>query len=487
MTDNEAVDILAEIEREMDVTNLLFRGMRVWPLIRQRLWANFLNPYLHSLSLPKESRREVRFDLSEETLHLLQQAGPKDVVFISRPQDNNELLRGKRYNRFVDPLMEVLPEELSGIKLEMDEEQDDTDSDIPSLSIMGEMKVSGPFPEENITGFKRLNRILSQICSLQLDQDIIIKDALVARAYADMYGIFLDKLQPKAVMLVCYYHVPMNGLALACRERGIVCVDLQHGRQGRFHGAYTHWTVFPKSGWEFCASHFWCWGEPTEADMKRHLPKRKEGLPQFVVGGYPWLGMCANGDALDQKAETRQVEELVQGRPAILVTLQLLWEDMIEEIGRAIQISPPDWIWLIRMHPKQIEKIDEVKKQLSSVSGCYEIEAASSLPLYLLLKESCCHVTSFSTCCFEALHFDVPTVLWGESGAILYKEYVDDGTFLHAMTGEQIQKNVARMETVKECSGMDCIEISSHIAIKAIETILSQKIVKFVPFKVTGE
>ena len=284
MTHRDAVEAIARIERAFNVAELSFRGVRVWPLVRQRLWAGLVNPHLHPSTLDPEFRRDIAYELAEETLAALKEQGQCDLLFLARPEDDRERIHGKGCNPHLDPIIKTLEASSSCLKVQEAAGRPGTDHLIPPLPLQYAMRVRGPFPEERIEDFEPLRDLIERECAFRLDHDLIVKDLLVALAFEAMYGEMLDRVRPKAVFLVCYYHPPMNGLMLACHKRDVACVDVQHGKQGRYHGAYTHWSAAPEDGWAMLPSHFWCWGTPTRRDMERGRPAGC-AAPQAVVGG----------------------------------------------------------------------------------------------------------------------------------------------------------------------------------------------------------
>lgn len=476
MNQKNAAETIRRIEGGVDVTALVFQGVRVWPLLRQRLWANLVNPKLHRLSLPEQFRRDVRFRLSPETAARLERAGQRDAVFLTRPLNNATFAGLGKLDRFMDPVIDCLPDGTSWIKLAPEASDSMADAHHAVTALETVMSVAEPFPEERIANFEKLNEVVAELCPFRLQQDAIIKDALVVRAYKDMYARVLDMLRPKAVFLACYNHPPMNGLMQACRERGIRSVDVQHGKQGEHQAAYTHWTTFPEQGWSMLPSHFWCWGEPTRKNITTWTSKASSSAaPTAIVGGLPWLEKWEDGGEMDRAGETRQAKAIVGARKGVLVTLQPFGEKVPEELIHAMRHSPPDWLWLIRPHPKQADRIAQFKAQVaSSTQARFEIEKASALPLYSLFKASHCHVTAFSSSCVEALQFGLASVLWGERGAVIYGKYIERGCFLHAADPgditRQIQRALGRAQAESDPFGY--IEKTPAVAQTALQEIL---------------
>jgi len=80
----------------------------------------------------------------------------------------------------------------------------------------------------------------------------------------------------------------------------------------------------------------------------------------------------------------------------------------------------------------------ELSELIGAPKDKTESEFASSIPLYALLKKVDHHVTLWSSTCFEANDFDVPTIIAHEFGAKLYTEQIEQHVFSYAITAESI-------------------------------------------------
>ena len=88
--------------------------------------------------------------------------------------------------------------------------------------------------------------------------------------------------------------------------------------------------------------------------------------------------------------------------------------------------SPKDWLWLIRLHPLRRHTAPEIKNILNN-SGInnFEIEKATSLPLFGLLMMVDHHVTIFSSVVIEAATFGIQTSLIGTEGRDIFKSQIE--------------------------------------------------------------
>src|SRR5262249_37500646 len=81
-----------------------------------------------------------------------------------------------------------------------------------------------------------------------LTPDEIAASAARVRNLASFWSDLLERVRPRLALVTQYYDAEAMALLLACRERGIPSVDLQHGMQGALHFAYGRWSRIPRGG-----------------------------------------------------------------------------------------------------------------------------------------------------------------------------------------------------------------------------------------------
>jgi len=96
----------------------------------------------------------------------------------------------------------------------------------------------------------------------------------------------------------------------------------------------------------------------------------------------------------------------------------------------AMKNLPDDWLWLIRCHPGHVDRKAEAIRMLDrdGITN-YEIENATTCPLFLLLERCHHHLTAISSVCLEALLFGVPTTFLCQEAYDRYGRHIDAGFF----------------------------------------------------------
>ncbi|WP_298371104.1 hypothetical protein [Azospirillum sp.] len=235
-----------------------------------------------------------------------------------------------------------------------------------------------------------------------------------------------DRMAPRALALVCYYHTVGMAATWAARARGLPVLELQHGTNGEHHPAYSHWTAVPEAGYEFLPDVFMTWGAASSNNIQRWMPMTSHPH-RSVVGGRP--GLRSDPDRDSVAAALNQKYTALRGRFRKIVLLTLSREPIAPFFTDLIAASPDDWFWAIRAHPvaREEEAVGSTPAGISSkLADCgianAETEFASQASLATVLMWCDHHVTRQSSSYLEAAAFGVPTTFIASQARTLYAD-----------------------------------------------------------------
>jgi hypothetical protein len=232
-------------------------------------------------------------------------------------------------------------------------------------------------------------------------------------------SIFFNKVvknsKVKMVFMICHYGPQGMAMCKACSNQGITAVDIQHGVQGKYHYGYSNWnnlllkstSVFPKE--------FWLWSSVEKALIDNWA---KNVDINTVVTGNLFLTNYLDNDI---SQEVLDYKKLHKESNIILYTL-----DEIPNIPAILNevIERSNAFWLLRFHPRTLEKQKkEVKTQLFQNQNV-EIDLANESNLYDLLKITNWHITELSSVVIEAAIFSTPSIIVSELGKNYYSDYI---------------------------------------------------------------
>lgn len=270
------------------------------------------------------------------------------------------------------------------------------------------------------------------------------------RLVAEYFKSILLKTGASLGMLVTYYCTEGMAFNLACREIGIPSVDIQHGVQGGLHPAYGRWHNVPKDGYTMLPDYFWCWSED-EVEAIQEWSARISSRHQAFVGGNLASNMFAQEDndfVMYFDPPIASIKQQHRKAVHVLVTLQGL--GLSEVVRQAITRSSTESFWWVRLHPAMMAERETIREILQKTGNAnVNLDDASDLPLYALLRHIDVHLTEWSSTVIEADSFGVPSVICHDEGARLYAEYVASGSAVTAYTCRDLLAAVDAMMTRK--------------------------------------
>jgi hypothetical protein len=258
----------------------------------------------------------------------------------------------------------------------------------------------------------------------------VAKRARVVAAQAAAFDRILRRVRPATAFVVTYYAGLGHAFALACRRRGILCVDLQHCPHDGTHRAY-HWPALPERGYSTVPSLFWTWTEAEAAGIRRWAGTRDRGWHGAIAGGHSQIAALreANGKRLWQEAAAA-IGDVKEYERNILVALQPIGgkRDIWEGLGRAIESAPPTWRWWIRRHPASTPVQDSGYARLLSLRGPNVIVgSAPQTPLPALLGHMDAVVSLASGAAGEAAMFGIPAFFLDDEAHDTFPQLIAQG------------------------------------------------------------
>ena len=247
---------------------------------------------------------------------------------------------------------------------------------------------------ENLNGYN----IMIENFSASLSKDEVCIDREIRNSlniiefWKNISRELLDKALPKCVFLVSYYSVQMFGLILACKERNIPVVEIQHGGLDGWHYCY-NFTSEKFYGLNSLPDHFWLWDSFSTDTVKKWLPVIKK--EKAFNGGNPWIEFLKN----------ENLNEISGGKKIALFTLQTGIYPLIPDFLIKTIKECDEFLWIFRFHPRMDKnEIGKVKKILinNNIYSKVGIKKFSDIPLPLLLKECYMHISAFSGSLSEA-------------------------------------------------------------------------------------
>ena len=218
----------------------------------------------------------------------------------------------------------------------------------------------------------------------------------------------VHRLAPRAVFLSNYASFYGWPMAYVCRKIGIPCIDIQHGIEGRYNGAY-HWAAAPVLDWNIVPSHHLTWTQ-TDADLftEQHRRRRAAVMSSHTL----------QFDRLTRRS--RSIPLQFSGlRPPVLLFAGQSTNDILT--ARALQQDGLSVIF--RSHPtRRAETHDLVDAADLENLHC---TLADETPLTQLLETCDGLITGYSATILEAVELGKPVYALAAFARLLAEDYDD--------------------------------------------------------------
>lgn len=441
-------DLINEIERDYSVTEWIHNGYHIWPVLRVRLFLKLVAKYEKARSGSNNKSKRNRDYLSQlngiYTSWRMYNSFSKskiDTIYCGTPSHRIDY-KGRLYNRYFDFLMD-----------EKNGQEEDLLVEYKSKSKKVYYKPDRVFLFDNLISlfkiYDKKYRIGSTNDNVFIKElDLILKergceiDDLVTGLSSTIHHIdrsslvfakVLERIEPKEVYQLCYYSPFMFGLNIAADRMDIPTIDMQHGPQGEFHLAYGSWESVPETGYEALPNRFYAWDTFSADDINSWATSTTKH--KAICTGNPWVKGWKQGKFTSS--------DYTWPSNLILYTLQPTGNPLNDYILQTIEHTKSQWNWWLRVHPRQLNEIPDIKEKLKDLDllDYVNMDDATSLPLPEILLNTKVHVTKFSGCAVEAFNFDTPTILLDSRGAETFSNYMYN-SYLMSVNTSHSSKNL---------------------------------------------
>lgn len=427
----QAFSLVVSIEAQEFASNLTWRSIKMWPLIRQCLWLELTQSAKAERAMPPVAdipplyerifKRIV--DENRAFHHRPKGIGVETTAFISRPVYLQELPSKVLFDRIVDPLISCMPDDALYAKYYVAPWPDRQALHYSAALLRPARMLSHKVRDAHGAVLRRV-----AIAAGIAPEKLLVRYAESLKAFNRWYeagrNFFDSRKNLKTVYLTSWYFPDMMGLIAAAREYGVETVDVQHGKQGRLQAMYSGWRI-PDGGYQMMPNVFWCWGQPSAEHILASSSCRKTHRP--IVGGYPWLDYYRRYVSSTNPAVGKETGKcvLVTTQPQQGANIEPIPDFIIEFLRNA----SPSVRFVFRCHPNDLNGPAYCRQRLCELpNDRFEIDDGRS-NLYDRMITATHHITAYSSCCYEASAFRIPTLLFGVDAQTIYGDEIASGFF----------------------------------------------------------
>lgn len=420
---------IEECEALYPVSSWRVSGIPVWPLIRTEGRAELAYKDAGNAPRPSDISRITQLlrDAASPLLHPLENCSdwqheklrlrPVDALFLG-DGISHDFINNAWRDRYCAPLIDALDATgQSCILMQPRAQKVPRDHDTYSVQwiqswgrLLARIQKPSNIDLPHYDDVRNLLRERGFVLSV-LDLGVMKRWGVKVAAMARLFGGVLDKTQPRIGFVVSYYWDVGFAFVLACRQRRILCVDIQHGSQDGRHEAYNFWSAVPHGGYSVLPDIFWTWSEEDAGAVNVWAERLEQPWHRGVWGGHPQFAVWLD----DADPQTRKFDALItsikkahEGQFDILVALQDLdgYSAVWDKLADLINSSPSNWRWWLRRHPvPAFNRGAGIKKLLALKRRNVLLDEATSLPMPALLRNVGAVLSLMSSTAVEASFF----------------------------------------------------------------------------------
>ncbi|MGY8796388.1 MAG: hypothetical protein ACKVJN_14920, partial [Woeseiales bacterium] len=146
-----------------------------------------------------------------------------------------------------------------------------------------------------------------------------------------------------------------------------------------------------------------------------------------IVGGNPAMMLRRKEARAPAKEHALFYSMLEEAEFVVLVTLQ--YDETFPDLLRdTILQSPPEWLWLLRVHPQTLPILSLLESHLRKVGiHNFEMQRTSLCPIYDAMSYADHLVTGYSSTALEAESFELEISLFHSFAEELFEEHIRSG------------------------------------------------------------
>ena len=439
----KSIRLIHDFQQKFDVSRLEIEGIGIWPVILFELHKhNEAHPKKLRKNLFKMAIRELKAQVKMQTDSFRDRkshaANGKEAEILFLTQSTRRVkIDTSWYDRICDPFVDAF--ESIGFKCQTLEWSYDHQYKVPrhkpsdliqlevNLSLFraffsGRLIKSG-FPALESEDFQEiLEKHDFTFGQFMENIDLSLRLIFSLKKYFDKK---LRNIPAKIAFYFPYYSVVSFAFNLACKDKGIPAVEIQHGyfadrtyMQNGHRNIKNRYRLFPDA--------IWVWGE---REKEMFLRWGKKSLPHIFIGGnlwmnlwlYPELNNRKLGDGFDSQLDSLKKNQ----KKIILFTLSAFLE-IPEWLPSALSSAGDDILFCIRFHHNSSQEYREkTQKSLENLNNV-EYETSNSFPLPALLEACDLHVTIDSSSVIEAIDFSIQSIIISENGVFLFPDLIDE-------------------------------------------------------------
>lgn len=463
LSHKQIAEIIFTIEKEFEVNTLKYEGVILWPLIRNQITYNLLNPSVAEKRNTVGAGSQIS---SSENKYFLNHVLRQFFIFKSCIARLG-LLRLRSNSLFFTKGNEGgQSNEISSLYAEAISSLYSSKSSLLGVSwtskwlvrylrarkkahriFFSRVKIEGIGKfEKYIAGKKDILFNYSEL-SIQVEEIF-----LSAKSLEDLFKY----LNTPMVFYTVFFDTKSYSLSLACANLTTKSIEVQHGQQGRYSSLNHGFTRLPYNGYKLLPKIFWLWGR---VSYRRKKEFHSHLYHKLLIGGHPLLQKFVLERDHSNKVFSKR-------RKIVIYAAQRVAEPFPQHFLDAINELSNSHVFWIRLHPNMLNQKHEILKKLARY-GNVEIEMPTREDLYDLIIKADCVITLWSSVVYEALALGRPGLVLSKNGYELMEDSFLSNSLKYCPDKNSLIKELKKLPD-RVCNDFiltDFTQINNHLAL----------------------
>jgi hypothetical protein len=255
------------------------------------------------------------------------------------------------------------------------------------------------------------------------------------------YKLLWKIIAPKKLIIKSFNNLNSYSAVYSANKLLINTIDYQHGQQGEKSLTYSNWKNIPKAGYIIMPKTFWVWENIFKIKFEKWMINQNFHDVKSVGNYWP---------DFYRELYTNSYKNplIITNKLKILFCMQypVIDDIMIKSLKYIKNVK-----WLIRMHPRTRNSLNDIKRQISSLPDIdFDIDDSNNYSFERVLSECDILITSWSTTAYEALIFGKISVVYGKNGYDAYEEFINQKKILYVKDYKSIQDLVKKTSLTKK-------------------------------------
>ena len=440
MSYSNIVEKIKKFEAKEDLSLMMYEGVNIWFILRSEIQLQFREKNKHiSSPIPRLKKLYFLFKIKKLERWIDSKYSYKfnktDILLYSENDSYIESINGNNYHKHFDPLIEsIIKLNLSFKKVFRVNQKQKSVIENDNLNLNEYSELIWLKTEYKSDAYIHL---LDKVASyFSLNKFSLTKRIVKTFEEAFYFNKILNQYEPKIAFVVCYYSRLVYPFLLACKQKGIKVIDIQHGKQGEHHICYTDFNFFPKEI-SLLPDYYWNWNQYSSDNINKSILD-SISKPKTLIGGFLWESFYKKNRI--STVENKELIKLTKPyKHVVLLGTQPVEDGFFEPWLFSKLERHTEILFLIRLHPSQIEEDITQLNYFNKIKNV-DFKLSNKLPLIDIIEISNMVISKWSSISLEALLNSKKSVIIHKTGEKAFKKLIDDKIILYTEDFDEILK-----------------------------------------------